>query len=482
MASVALVFPRRLLVNGVSVFAGEAIARFATFILAIVIARRFGQAALGAYGYALALASVLVVVPDPGLNLFTVRELSSDKHRLASIFWNVHWLKLALCGLVVAFAVAYSNWFIPDDVTRVLLYVLIARVVLQTFSQASMAVFKAFERMQYIALQQSVNSAVVVTWVGTALLLHARLPILVFALAAGQLAETLLGWWIVRDKFPPGDLTKANYRVLWALFLSCLPIGITTILEALNIRIDVLVLSSYGSNHAVGQFQAAAWFTVGTFLVASLLMTVLFPKLSRLLRQRSIRGSAYVLSLLKNGLLLTALLSLILWFVGPALLQVLLGADSAPTASILRILLPALPLMFLNTVLFYVFMAARRRFVCTGVLAVGVGVGTVLCFYLAGRSGASGVAMADVAREFVISASYLYFLIEGNHARAAGLALLKILAGATAAVILAVFLSSSQQHGDQWLAAWIAFVMTGTLLVMGFPRRREWRLLMDDAL
>ena len=78
MASVALVFPRRLLVNGVSVFAGEAIARFATFILAIVIARRFGQAALGAYGYALALASVLVVVPDPGLNLFTVRELSSD--------------------------------------------------------------------------------------------------------------------------------------------------------------------------------------------------------------------------------------------------------------------------------------------------------------------------------------------------------------------------------------------------------------------
>src|SRR5438034_7282963 len=102
MAVLARVFPRRILINSASIFAGEAIVRFATFLMAVVIARRFGSAALGEYGYALALASVLLVVPDLGLHLFVVRELSTDKRRLQAIFWSVHWLKLLLVGFVVA--------------------------------------------------------------------------------------------------------------------------------------------------------------------------------------------------------------------------------------------------------------------------------------------------------------------------------------------------------------------------------------------
>src|SRR6266481_1580763 len=206
MAQPVSAFPRRLLVNSASIFVGEAIARLATFLMAVVIARRYGSAALGEYGYALALASVLLVVPDLGLHLFVVRELSTDKRRLQAIFWSVHWLKFLLVGFVVAFGLVFGNWGIAEDGRRVLFYVLIARVLLQTFSQASMAVFKAFECMEYIAIQQTVNSVVVVLWVGAALALHSRLPVLVAALVAGQVAETLLGWRILRDKFSPGHL------------------------------------------------------------------------------------------------------------------------------------------------------------------------------------------------------------------------------------------------------------------------------------
>jgi hypothetical protein len=33
-----------------------------------------------------------------------------------------------------------------------------------------------------------------------------------------------------------------------------------------------------------------------------------------------------------------------------------------------------------------------------------------------------------------------------------------------------------------WLAAWMVFVVTGTLIALGFPQRRELRLLTDDRL
>src|SRR5438034_10825150 len=103
MAVLARVFPRRILINSASIFAGEAIVRFATFLMAVVIARRFGSAALGEYGYALALASVLLVVPDLGLHLFVVRELSTDKRRLQPSSGSVTGLKLCHFGSVLRF-------------------------------------------------------------------------------------------------------------------------------------------------------------------------------------------------------------------------------------------------------------------------------------------------------------------------------------------------------------------------------------------
>src|SRR5438552_17512471 len=113
MAVLARVFPRRILINSASIFAGEAIVRFATFLMAVVIARRFGSAALGEYGYALAVASILLVVPDLGLHLFAIRELSTDKRGLQFIFWSVHRLKFLLSVFVVVFALAFAKWSTP---------------------------------------------------------------------------------------------------------------------------------------------------------------------------------------------------------------------------------------------------------------------------------------------------------------------------------------------------------------------------------
>src|SRR5688572_6700885 len=173
------VFPRRLFINSMSIFGGEAIARFATALMALVVARFYGPVALGNYGYALALSSVLLIVPDFGVHLFAVRELSSLPKRIPEVFWGMHWLKLGLSGVVATFAVVFGEWGVADPERRSLIYILTIRILLQSFSQAAMAVFKAFERMPYVALQQTVNSSVVVLWVAVSLALGARLEVTV---------------------------------------------------------------------------------------------------------------------------------------------------------------------------------------------------------------------------------------------------------------------------------------------------------------
>jgi O-antigen/teichoic acid export membrane protein len=474
--------PRRLFINSVSIFGGEIFARLATAFMALLVARVFGAEELGSYGYALALASVLLIVPDFGLHLFAVRELAASPQRTSELFWGVHWLKFGLTGAVVIFTLSFGAWGITDRERRVVFYILMIRALLQSFSQATMAVFKAFERMHYVALVQLANSSVVIVWAASSVLSGARLPIVIAGLVAGQITETCLGWGILRRFSPRPRFRLCGGRALAQIAAACFPFGLTAILLALNLRVDVLVLGRYVSSGELGQFNAAAWFVIAAFLTSSLLMSVLFPRLSRLLLEPSPQASDYVLSLLKNALLITALGSLAVWLSAPRLLPLVFGPDFAPAAHLLRILAPALPLVVLNTIFFYVFAAARRRFVCLGTLALGVAGGALLSLYWTSRHGAAGAASADVVREFVVSSVYLFFLIQGNHARVAGFALLKVFLGATASLAAAVLLGAFPQIEVVGVAAWMFFILVGTIGVLGLPKSGEWRLLTDDRL
>jgi O-antigen/teichoic acid export membrane protein len=475
-------FPRRLVINSGAILAGEVLARLATFVMAVVVARHFGPVALGQYGFAVAIASILMLVPDLGLHLITVRELASDPARLRDIFWNVQWLKLLLAGGVATFTVILGELLAQDSGRRLLLYLLTGRIILQTFSQFYMSILKAFERMHYIAVLQFANATVVIIWVAAALILHAGLSAMVLALVVGQAAETWLGWRILRVTFPPGPAIKWNGRFLGGLLLVSAPVGITAILQTLNLRLDILVLGFYVPNQILGAFQAAAWFPVGAFLLASLLMTVLFPKLSRLLRNPSAIGSAYISGLLKFGMSYMTAGALAVWFFSPQLLKWFFGSDLASARDALRILAATIPLVFLNTVMFYIFVAAKQRRVYLSALSLGVTVGAGLNIMLASRYGVNGSAFADLLREGLTTVVYLFYLARGTFAQRAALALLRVFAGAALLAFSLVLSSGQFEIKAAWPVIWMLLLLGGALFAMGWPRRRELLLITDERL
>ncbi len=482
MATLAQTLPRRTLVNTAAIFGGEAVSRLATALLALLVARRFGAEALGQYGYALSLASVLLLVPDFGLHLLTTRNLAAEPGLLARTFWHLHCLKLPLVAAVVLFTVTFGELVVRDEGRRLFLYVLVARTILQTFSLAYMAVFKAFEQMQYIAMVQFVNATISLTCVAVALGLGLRAPLVAASFLVGQAAETWLSWRILHQHFPPGKYSGWDSCFLRGMIVAAVPIGLTAMLQALNLRLDVLILSIFTPNEELGRFQAAAWFVIGTFLGASLLMAVLFPRLSRLLQMPSARGSAYVESLLKHTFLVTSSGSLMVWLAAPRLLRLTFGHGLAPAADLLRILAPALPFVFVNIVLFYVFVAAGLRRAYLGTLTLGLILGVGLGFSLAPRLGPAGSAIADLVREVAMTASFLYFLYRENLAPATGKTMLIILLGASVLSLPLVGLTGNFGRWDSWPAAWNLLVLAGALVFLGLPRCAELRRLLDEDL
>src|SRR5512146_247802 len=124
--------------NAVAIYGGEALCRSATLMTALIVARRFSPAALGQYGYAVAIVSVFVLLPDLGLHLLVTREVAAEPCSLPEAFWNLHWLKLILVGVVVAAGLGFGLVAIHDEGRRWLFYILAVRALLQSFSLGCM--------------------------------------------------------------------------------------------------------------------------------------------------------------------------------------------------------------------------------------------------------------------------------------------------------------------------------------------------------
>lgn len=471
---------RKTLVNGAALFGGETVSRLGGWLMAFIVAHRFGAAGLGQYAYAVAVASVLLMLPDFGLHLAAIRALSARPEQLRITFWTLHWIKLPLVGALVSGVLVFGGVALRDSGRRMLLYVLLARAVLMTFSQAYMAVFKAFERMHYIGLLQLANATVVLISVVAAWQVQASLSSTVGCLVAGQTVETCVGWAVARSRFTTGEAYKWDFALVRTLLLAAAPIGVTVILQAVNLRLDLLLLSVFASNAELGRLQAADSFLLATFLGTSLALGVVFPKMCRLLSPRSEGSGVYISNLLKHGTLLVAVLSLAVWVGAPELLRLLYGRELAAASTVLRLLVPALPLAFINTLLVYVFFAAGLRSVYLGTLGLSVALTVGLCMWLVPGLGASGAVLADLIRESAVAAVFLGQLQRHGLAAGGARALLKVCLGVAVLTLLLVAFAPSPGTWPLWAVACTVLLFGGTLLLAGPPRRAEILILLGD--
>jgi len=463
----------KILRNGAAIFLGEGLSRIGNFVIAVIIARQFGAAALGQYGYAVSVVSILLLLPDMGLHLSATQRVAENVGDLQRVFWNLHWIKFGLLVIVAVFAILFGEFAIHDGGRRLLFYVLTVRVLFLTFSQAYMSFYKATERMHFVTLQQAVGVTASLLALLTCYWMGAGLAGFVGALVAGQIGEASAGWWILRRHFHPGPARKGDVHLSKNMFGMAVPVGVIALLQAASLRIDVLVLGAFASNSELGHFQAAAWLLVLVFLTASLFMTVLFPRLVRVLSSPSPRGIAWVESLVQNGLILSLAVATISCLAAPYWLRVCYGQDLLPATPLLRILSTAVPFLFLNTVLFYIFVASNRRGTYLVALLTSSSAGLGLACWLAPRYGGMGVGFADLAREVLLCTLLLTALCRKGLIQGLAPALLRTGFISSLVMVLIAVLAGFHHPGDMWATTWICTISVCSLAFLGVPRRSQ---------
>lgn len=324
-------------------------------ILAITVtaavARHLGPTQFGVLSFALSTVLLFATLWTLGLSGLVVRELVRDPGRESELLGTVLGLRIAGGIVAVVAALALVALLGRDDTTRLAVVILMLGVLgLTTFDgvdfwlQAGVRSRHAVAaRSLALAVSSALNIALIV--VDGSLLAFVGAASLEYALGGVFLVAAYLrlggrpGAWRFR-----GSTARRLLTVSWPLILS----GIA---NAINLRVDQLMLGTMSGPEAVGTYAAAARLSEVWYFVPAAIAASVFPAMIRAHAGDRPAFDRWMSRLYDLMVALALPIALVVSVLAVPLVAVLFGPDYADSAAILAIHVWAGPFVFLGAAL-----------------------------------------------------------------------------------------------------------------------------------
>ena len=272
------------------------------------------------------------------------------------------------------------------------------------------ALTNSLEKMEYELLIKGLYKSLVVAIPIFFLWLGYGLWGLLLSLIAAYGISCFLSGWIIWKKITPLNLRRET--ILWKQLLrSAWPIGLSSLFMTVYARIDMVMLSLFGVSPAeIGWYAVPVKIVEMFSLFPLLIMAGLFPIFSVLTSEdretlkRTYQKALTYLTMVSIPLVLTTFFlsdSWVVFFFGPTF------ANSVPS---LKILIFALPFIFLNYVLINTLIALNQEKIITWGSGLAILFNVGLNIFVLPRYGYLGASWTTVATEMLLSICFLGFL------------------------------------------------------------------------
>lgn len=379
-----------------------------SFGFMIFVVRQLGTVEFGKYSTATAFVAVLMVLADLGIGSFISREIAQDETRAEYLLGNMIALRftLATVFIIITTALAFLTGYNSDLVVGIFL---ISSSQLLFAVQSSLdAVFLGTQRLGASALASLVSQLTLVGLGVTILLLGYGFLGLIVASLGGNVAACLLNIWNFRRS---GKRIRLLFHLTyWPKMLrSSLPFGINQLALSFTYKLDSLMLGWFGTLALVGMYNTAYNLIFTLTTLSNSINLALFPHMTRQMALNPVAARQNFGNYLRYLLLLSLPMAVIGSVLAEPLAQFLFSKAYTQSGLALRILVWALPLMFLNELLGYVGATLHReKFIAQlrVVLALSNLAMNLVAIPLFGIAGASATT---VLTEAIGMALFVYF-------------------------------------------------------------------------
>jgi O-antigen/teichoic acid export membrane protein len=460
--------------NIVLKFLAEALIRSLAFFFVLMTARFLGDLDYGRFALAYFFAGLLTIFSDIGLNTVLIRDVSRDHRLLVRYAGNILFIKILFSFLsllmspVLLFILGYSGDLI---VMIILSMIYMQGVHLLDFF---VALTNSLEKMEYELLIKGLYKSLTVVVPIFFLWLGYGLWGLFFSLIGAYGISCFLLGWIVWKKITPLNLRRET--TLWKQLLrSAWPIGLSSLFMTVYARIDMVMLSMFGVSPAeIGWYAVPVKIVEMFSLFPLLIMSGLFPIFSALTSEDREALKRTYQKALTYLTMLAVPLSLTTFFLSDSWVVFFFGSSFVNSAPSLKILVYALPFIFLNYVLINTLIALNHEKIITWGSGLAILFNMGVNMVVLPKYGYLGASWTTVATEMLLSICFLGFL-QRSFFRLP-------LLGTTLKLILSGGLMGLSLWGlKTWPVAvsWgVAFISYGTgLLLFRLITREDWRFI-----
>ena len=378
-------------------------------LFTIFIARELGTEGFGAFSFALALASILVIVGEMGLPKMVVRELSNHKEDVAKYIGDLTILRL-IAGLasmgIIALIIAFTPRA-PD--TRIPLFLIgLSLLVFTGLRRFFDAIFQAFEVMKYQALVDMVD--ILLTFgVGTALLFSGYgLMGIAFAMMVGATISMAMDFIILTRKL--GKPVFSFDLAFWKrMVIGALPFGVIGVLTFLFGYSNTVLLSLFKGDEQAGLFSSAYRVIWMLAIIPATCMTAVFPFLARIGKSSDGRHKDAIRLVVKYLACLSLPFTGLLAIYAHQIISAVYGKSYTGASPALWIL-AAIPLFSFAYIPLIDLMNSqyKQRFSVIAILLCAA-INTGLCLILAPLLGLVGAAVSTLVAEACLFGMTIFF-------------------------------------------------------------------------
>jgi O-antigen/teichoic acid export membrane protein len=418
--------------NSAFVMAAQVGMKVLAFLFQVYVVRSLGDVDYGKFATVMAYLGIFAIFSDVGMAPYAVREMAHRWERARTLLPNVIAIRLALSVFVViaATAGAMLMHYAPDIVLGVFLAA--CGLFLYAFQGPLDAVMTARERLDYSAVLMILNQVIFVM-VG-AVMLVAGVGFI------GLILATLLGvgvcggllWRLARRKLDL-RLEKVDVRRWKTLLVAALPFGVHGVAIVLMQRFDTVVLSLTHSGPPtiwpgtpcsvclhptayqiiVSGAQAAGWYAVSlnlTLMVMMIAQSISISMYPTLVREhardpQAIRGPLQ--RSIKYLLLMSLPISVGATVLAEPIIVKLYRAEFTPSITVLRIIVWALPLLFISELVGYVALVLQRERGLARRVLLTAGINVALDLALVPTLGLLGASLAFLVARAILTVLHL---------------------------------------------------------------------------
>ena len=456
--------------NAIALFGGTLAKMIASFAFVVFAAAKMGLNDFGKYSLAMFYFELFLSLTATAVAILLTRDLARWKRRAGDLLTSASVMAIGLAVIAPLFMFAGSRLLNYSDDTA--LAIIIASLVLIPASLGVVleAALVAYERAEFVTIGNIIESliriplsvAVLVSgfgWIGIMwVLLLARLIMLGFYLwSIKKVAAPKLSFsWISLRRF------SSRWRVFAA----------ENWMATMYTSLDVLVLSYFVGEVAVGIYTAA-WKVVRLGSIFSkAYTTAIFPVMARLHgKSKDSFGRLYRQTI--RIMALVAIPAVVgICILSDEVIGILYEPEYAECVPVLRVLVWALLVEFLNPFLSHALFAQGKQSKSMQVAGISLVINSVLTGFLVYHFSIVGAALGTVLGGLVATACYSYFLMPKKDLIATGFVFARV---ATAAIGLGVALWFAQSAALGMKIALATLVYTLLLFVVGAIRIKDFQ-------